>query len=75
MELGRPPEQTSRFYVKGALTYLVPILLVTLAKQVLLFTKYGFVAIHWPITENEGVLYTFRAQPSSIHSLIPACLL
>lgn len=32
-ELGRPPEQTSRFYVKGALPYLVPILLHTLAKQ------------------------------------------
>lgn len=32
-DLGRPPEQTSRFYVKGALPYLVPILLLTLTKQ------------------------------------------
>jgi importin subunit beta-1 len=32
-DAGRPPEQTSRFYVKGALEYLVPILLLTLAKQ------------------------------------------
>ena len=33
-EQGRPPEQISRFYVKGAMQYLVPILLMTLAKQV-----------------------------------------
>ena len=33
-ELGRPPLQVSRFYVKGALQYLVPILMITLAKQV-----------------------------------------
>ena len=34
---GHPPEQTSRFYVKGAMSYLVPILMETLAKQVPLF--------------------------------------
>ena len=33
-ESGRPPDQTSRFYVKGAMQYLVPILLLTMAKQV-----------------------------------------
>ena len=33
-ESGHPPEQTSRFYVKGAMPFLVPILLVTLIKQV-----------------------------------------
>ena len=33
-EAGRPPERTSRFYAKGALQYLVPLLLITLAKQV-----------------------------------------
>lgn len=33
-EQGRPPEHTSKFYAKGALQYLVPILTQTLAKQV-----------------------------------------
>ena len=33
-ESGRPPDQISRFYVKGAMTYLVPLLLESLAKQV-----------------------------------------
>ncbi|XP_064598231.1 importin subunit beta-1-like [Liolophura sinensis] len=32
-ELGKPPERTSKFYVKGALQYLVPLLLQTLTKQ------------------------------------------
>lgn len=32
-ELGRPPERTSRFYAKGALQYLVPVLMMTLGKQ------------------------------------------
>ncbi|NP_001191603.1 importin beta 1 [Aplysia californica] len=32
-EQGRPPERTSMFYAKGALQYLVPILLVSLTKQ------------------------------------------
>lgn len=32
-EQGRPPERTSRFYAKGALQYLCPILLVCLTKQ------------------------------------------
>uniref|UniRef100_S4RRQ0 Karyopherin (importin) beta 1 n=1 Tax=Petromyzon marinus TaxID=7757 RepID=S4RRQ0_PETMA len=32
-EQGRPPEHTSKFYAKGALPYLVPILTVTLTKQ------------------------------------------
>lgn len=32
-EAGRPPERTSRFYAKGALQYLIPLLLVTLTKQ------------------------------------------
>lgn len=32
-EEGRPPERTSRFYSKGALQFLVPILLITLTKQ------------------------------------------
>ncbi|XP_019637100.1 PREDICTED: importin subunit beta-1-like isoform X3 [Branchiostoma belcheri] len=33
MEQGRPPEHTSKFYAKGALQYLVPILMLTLTKQ------------------------------------------
>lgn len=33
-EQGRPPERSSRFYAKGALQYLVPILTQTLTKQV-----------------------------------------
>lgn len=33
-EQGRPPERTSRFYAKGALQYLVPILTQSLTKQV-----------------------------------------
>lgn len=33
-EQGRPPEHTSKFYAKGALQYLVPILTQTLTKQV-----------------------------------------
>lgn len=33
-EQGRPPEQVSRFYVKGALNFLIDVLLQTLTKQV-----------------------------------------
>lgn len=33
VEQGRPPEHTSRFYAKGALQYLVPIIMQTLTKQ------------------------------------------
>lgn len=33
-EQGRPPEHNSKFYAKGALQYLVPILTQTLTKQV-----------------------------------------
>lgn len=32
-EQGIPPQRTSRFYAKGALQYLVPILMQTLTKQ------------------------------------------
>ena len=32
-EQGRPPENTSKFYAKGALQYLVPVLTQTLTKQ------------------------------------------
>uniref|UniRef100_A0A0A9X169 Importin subunit beta n=3 Tax=Lygus hesperus TaxID=30085 RepID=A0A0A9X169_LYGHE len=32
-ELGRPPTRTSRFYAKGALQYLVPVVLTKLTKQ------------------------------------------
>uniref|UniRef100_A0A2P2HWX4 Importin subunit beta-1-like n=1 Tax=Hirondellea gigas TaxID=1518452 RepID=A0A2P2HWX4_9CRUS len=32
-EMGKPPERTSRFYAKGALQYLVPVLMETLCKQ------------------------------------------
>lgn len=32
-EAGKPPERTSRFYAKGALQYLVPLLLASLTKQ------------------------------------------
>ncbi|KAK7879817.1 hypothetical protein WMY93_033513 [Mugilogobius chulae] len=38
-EQGRPPEHTSKFYAKGALQYLVPILTQTLTKQVQTLTK------------------------------------
>lgn len=40
-ESGRPPDQISRFYVKGAMQYLVPLLLETLAKQVRLVIVKG----------------------------------
>jgi importin subunit beta-1 len=33
-ELGRPPQRTSRFYAKGGLQFLVPLLLEALTKQV-----------------------------------------
>ena len=33
-ESGRPPQQTSRFYAKGALPHLIPVLMKTLTKQV-----------------------------------------
>lgn len=33
IEQGRPPTRTSKFYAKGALQYLVPILMQTLTKQ------------------------------------------
>lgn len=33
-ELGEPPQRTSRFYAKGALQYLVPILMQKLTQQV-----------------------------------------
>ena len=32
-EMGRPPEHVSRFYAKGALQFIVPILMQTLTKQ------------------------------------------
>jgi len=32
-EQGRPPERTSRFYARGALQYLIPVLTVSLTKQ------------------------------------------
>ena len=32
-EMGRPPEHVSKFYAKGALQYIVPILMRTLTKQ------------------------------------------
>lgn len=35
-ESGRPPQRTSRFYAKGALQYLVPVLMQKLTKQVIL---------------------------------------
>lgn len=38
-EQGRPPEHTSKFYAKGALQYLVPILTQTLTKQVSYLTN------------------------------------
>lgn len=41
-EMGRPPQRTSRFYAKGALQYLVPVIIQTLTKQVT-FRKYSFV--------------------------------
>ncbi|CAL8086959.1 unnamed protein product [Orchesella dallaii] len=33
VEMGRPPQRTSRFYAKGALQYLVPVIIQTLTKQ------------------------------------------
>ena len=35
-EMGRPPQRTSRFYAKGALQYLVPVIIQTLTKQELM---------------------------------------
>ena len=37
-EVGRPPQKTSRFYAKGALQFLVPLLIQTLTKQVRVIT-------------------------------------
>lgn len=37
-ELGEPPSRTSRFYAKGALQYLVPILMQKLTQQVRLYS-------------------------------------
>ena len=34
LEAGRPPQRTSRFYAKGALQFLIPVLLTKLTKQV-----------------------------------------
>lgn len=34
VELGRPPTRVSRYYAKGALQYLVPVVLSKLTKQV-----------------------------------------
>jgi len=39
-EMGRPPQRTSRFYAKGALEYLVPLLIETLTKQVTNFSNF-----------------------------------
>lgn len=44
-ESGHPPDQTSKFYVKGAMAYLVPILLEILAKQVMCCSVYCAVII------------------------------
>jgi len=38
-EMGRPPQRTSRFYAKGALQYLVPLLIETLTRQVTKFSN------------------------------------
>lgn len=38
-ELGEPPARTSRFYAKGALQYLVPILMQKLTQQVILVSN------------------------------------
>ena len=50
LEFGRPPQRTSRFYAKGALQYLVPLLIQTLTKQasinfivIFLFTFFFFI--------------------------------
>lgn len=37
-EAGRPPQRTSRHYAKGALQYLVPVLMTKLTKQVYIVT-------------------------------------
>lgn len=34
VDMGRPPTRTSRYYAKGALQYLVPVVLTKLTKQV-----------------------------------------
>lgn len=52
-EQGRPPEHTSKFYAKGALQYLVPILTQTLTKQVAQLSEphpvYPSVALSLPV--------------------------
>ena len=59
-DMGKPPEQTSRFYVKGALEYLVPILLLTLAKQVSTLCVYA-------VYKNFECMCTItRTRPSSL---------
>lgn len=45
-DFGRPPTRTSRFYAKGALQYLVPILTQKLTKQVCTVLKPGTVLDH-----------------------------
>ena len=60
-EQGRPPERTSRFYVKGALSYLVPILNHCLAKQVILLQVHFTVTFTTtlPVFSNRIVAITF----------------
>lgn len=47
-EAGRVPTRTSRFYAKGALQYLVPVLVQKLTKQVGLFNclTYNYLCVH-----------------------------
>lgn len=61
-ESGHPPDQTSRFYVKGAMQYLVPILLETLTKQV-------SACIAWVIARVELILHV-RTLLLWVHCLV-----
>lgn len=37
VEAGHPPKQTSKYYAKGALQYLIPVLMSKLTKQVIFY--------------------------------------
>lgn len=53
-EQGRPPEHTSKFYAKGALQYLVPILTQTLTKQVApQHNRWRVALLNWSIARTD----------------------
>ena len=60
-EQGRPPEQVSRFYVRGALSFLIEVLLQSLTKQVGVALLLGGVALVLILVCRE-VVYDWRGE-------------